>query len=509
MLDFSPAQINLVLALTALLAIAGVLAARWEPISLWLLSTWHSLPALGGISWLARRSTPGTASGNSQGEMAAMLTLCGSYARFIHVIDRGDYDNYMNYLRKAGDLGRRPFPPYLWFVIFSMVVVEATGLAYVLAGWTMPGASEALQRVAAAGIGFLIAIVLVFFTHWAGVEIHQWNQYRRDRAEWLVEGGKGSLFGADLSLNDPQNIDDHAPAYRQRATRGHGTKTCFLTIVTIIMVLAIGIGAAYVRGQVLEQELGHEVADRAKSAARFNLGADAAAGRRLQADQIAAEQEVQIKRRGGWGTLAVLAVIFFFLQLLGMFFGYRYSFNGRLGKDAYRALRADRFSSYSELMQYYDRIADIAQSRLERLQHLIEQRRSAAGAAAAGGPVRYAFRDYVMMRDAQRRSMPLGGPDPARARAAVAPAAQSEITLSAALNGSELATARAAEAPAGPADGATAPSKADEVHPPKPASPRSLRDELDAAEAAERQRVAARARARPRGKTGVHTQEAD
>jgi hypothetical protein len=411
---------SLALVLLVLIA-AGVMTASWEALSLWMLSAWHSLPLVGGIAWLARRQKSGSRSDGPQADSTAVLSLCSSYAKYIRVLNRADYDNYMNYLRKAGDLGRTPFPPYLRVVIFSMVLIEAAGLAYVLAGWTLPGASEFAQRIAALGIGFLIAVILVFFTHWAGLEIDQSNRYRRDRREWLAAGAEGPLYGPDLSLNDPQNVDDHEPAYRQRATRGHGKSSYVLTTITLIMVLAVGCGAAFVRGQVLEQEIVSESANQIRAMQRFGMTLpDAASGEAAAADRRVMQEEISIKRRGGWGTLLILVVIFFFLQLLGIFFGYRHSFNGRLSKDAYRALMADRFSSYSELLLYYDRIADLAQSKLERLQQLLEYRQR-DGLVEAPRAAPYSFRDYLQTREAQRRQKPLGAEGGQPAPAAAAP----------------------------------------------------------------------------------------
>jgi hypothetical protein len=410
MLDFLMEHASGIVATLALMTAAALITSRWESFSLWLLATWHSVPVVGTIAALARRAVPrGAGRVTSSPSSSPVMALASDYARYIRVLNRADYDNYMSYLRKSGDLGRRPFPPFLWFVIFSMVIVEAAGFAYVLAGWTLPGASEVMQQIAALGIGFLVAVILVFFTHWAGVEIYQSNQHRRDRRQWIEAGRATPLYGPDLSLNEPQSVDDGEPAYRQRATRGHGKTTYLLTIVTLFMVVSIGGGAAYVRGQVLEQELVVESATRVRAMERFDLNLPAAVAReRVAAEREAIAAEITIKRRGGWGTLVVLVIIFFFLQVLGMFFGYRYSFNGRLSRDAYRAVNADHFSSYSELVQYYDRIADIAQSRVEQLQQAIERRRG--GALGRGwGDTPLTFRDYLQLRDAQRRDKPLGG----------------------------------------------------------------------------------------------------
>ena len=425
MIEFAMAHTGTVAILAALLAVTGVMMVRSESLALWLLSTWYSVPLVGGIATLARRQSARRLAERGNGPSSTVLALCSSYGRFIRVLNRADYDNYMNYLRKAGDLGIRPFPPYLRGVIFAMILIEAAGLAYVLAGWTLPGASEFAQRIAALGIGFLIAVVLVFFTHWAGLEIDQVNRYRRDRNEWQAAGQPGPLFGPDLSLNDAQNVDDQEPAFRQRATRGHGKKTYVLTTITLLMVLAVGSGAAFVRGQVLEQEIASESANHARTLQRFDFNGpeQSAQPGALSADQRAMQDEISIKRRGGWGTLVILMIIFFFLQLLSIFFGYRHSFNGRLSQEAYRALRIDSFSSYNELTQFYDRVADIAQSKVDRLQELLEQRsRDGMGNPVSQTP--YSFRDYLLARDAQRRDKPLGAaPDANEAAAPVARAA--------------------------------------------------------------------------------------
>ncbi len=431
----------LALAIAAVL-LAAVLTVRSESLSLWLVSTWYSLPVVGGIASLARRQAARRLADRNNGASSAVQALCGSYGRFIRVLNRADYDNYMTYLRKAGDLGIRPFPPYLRGVIFSMVLIEAAGLAYVLAGWTLPGASEFAQRIAALGIGFLIAVVLVFFTHWAGLEIDQVNRYRRDRNEWIAAGKVGPLYGPDLSLNDAQGVDDHEPAFRQRATRGHGKTTYVLTTITLLMVLAVGSGAAYVRGQVLEQEIASESAARLRTQQRFDFNSPEVAGTNAgNPEQVAAQEEISIKRRGGWGTLVILMIIFFFLQLLSIFFGYRHSFNGRLSKEAYRALRIDSFSSYNELTQYYDRVADIAQSKVDRLLEVLEHKSRDSMGNSHSFPS-HSFRDYLQARELQRRDKPLG----AQLEAAAAPPATLPTVLAPSANSALIVTVAATDA---------------------------------------------------------------
>ncbi|MFY8129575.1 MAG: hypothetical protein ACOVML_01085, partial [Burkholderiaceae bacterium] len=105
--------------------------------------------------------------------------------------------------------------------------------------------------------------------------------------------------------------------------------------------------------------------------------ADAAANQ--SAEKKAVQDEVNIDRHGGWGTFIMLAVLFVFLQLLGVYFGYHWSFAGKQSADAYRAIGSGRYASYADVRDHYRKIADTAQSKLEQLQQKIMERNSASG----------------------------------------------------------------------------------------------------------------------------------
>ena len=75
----------------------------------------------------------------------------------------------------------------------------------------------------------------------------------------------------------------------------------------------------------------------------------------------------------------MLAVLFVFLQLLGVYFGYHWSFSGKQSADAYRAIGSGRYASYADVRDHYRKIADTAQSKLEQLQQKIMERNSASG----------------------------------------------------------------------------------------------------------------------------------
>ncbi len=72
----------------------------------------------------------------------------------IEKLDKGlkEYDPNKSYLNKIDELGRTPFPIFIWIIISIMVIIEAFGFGYILAEFFNRGASEAIQIYDAFGI---------------------------------------------------------------------------------------------------------------------------------------------------------------------------------------------------------------------------------------------------------------------------------------------------------------------------------------------------------------------
>ena len=202
-----------------------VIVALWEKIKWWWLNTWMSFPVIGRISTLSKdinRDTMDKAWFNAE------KALCRDYKKFIRIKDEHDFNEKIEYLTKAGDNGRKPMPSWIWLLTAGMVFIEAMGFSYVLAGYTLPGASENIQQTGAYGIAFLISVILVAFTHFAGHELHQSGAIKSARREWVEDGRHGKLSTGNMPLGKSQIIDDGQPAYTQLANRV-GTQESYKT----------------------------------------------------------------------------------------------------------------------------------------------------------------------------------------------------------------------------------------------------------------------------------------
>jgi hypothetical protein len=381
-----------------------VVATLWQQVKWWWFNTWVNFPLVGRIASLSRDANEDVA---HPGWFTGERTLCQEYKNFVHVQDEHDFNEKKAYLTKAGDNGRTNTPGWIWLLTVSMVFVEALGFSYVLAGYTIPGASENLQQTGAYGIAFLISVILVAFTHFAGHELHKSNLIKNARREWVEDKRQFKLSTGTIPLSEPQSSDSDMPAYTQLCNRVGTHPSYVISTATLVIVLLIAGAATYVRGQVLEKELSARVAlvthqvDSGNQAAADSMDMskttlrlpDADAASDHNADKKVATDEADIDRHGGWATFIVLAFVFVFLQLLGVIFGYRWGFAGQNSAEAFRDIGGGRYSSYTAVREAYRRVADTAQARLAVLQQRIMAKNSTVG--TSGQHLSKTFRDFV------------------------------------------------------------------------------------------------------------------
>lgn len=313
-------------------------------VNFWWLNFKTDFPAIGTI---ARVSTNDAAIQSNTIWRDCETNLCYKYLDYYdrEIEDPEYYNKCVSYLRKIGEQGRSPTPFFIWIVILGLVVAEALGFAYVLAGYTIPGASESLQQKGAIGIAFVISALLVFLTHSAGGEIYKNSVIGRI----LQNRGDNDLIKEEVDIQSDHK-DDNAPSWQQAYNRFNGgdSKTWILSIVTTIFIIIVAIGATYVRGQVLEKQLIQEVST--ASISIYDTAPAELGEIQSNADAKALQEQQEADRKGGWATFIVLAVLFIFIQILGILFGYKWGFAGKNSGDAYEA--SHRFRTAREYQNY-------------------------------------------------------------------------------------------------------------------------------------------------------------
>jgi hypothetical protein len=371
------------------LAALVVVAALWDRVKWWWMNTWYSFPFIGKIERLSHDLN--RCPGDSEWYKAER-TLCQDYKGAITIQSEYDFKRADSYLNKAGDNGRHDTPLPIWILTCALIFIEAKGFSYVLAGYTIPGASENLQELASNGIAFLISAIAVVLTHLAGHELYRSRKIVNARREWVESRKSHNLMSRSITLNDPQHIDDGEPPYTQLTNRVGHLPGFPITYSTIAFIIIIAVGATYVRVQTAYKLMDEDVRVQsmekpAKQAGQSGLDMGAKDGGMpdavLKSSKEADDQITAVGRttdmKAYWATFILLAFLFVFLQVISIMFGYRWGFAGRNSKDAYRALGRGKYATYSEVAESYQRIKDKAQSKLEDLQQRMMDRDSQGG----------------------------------------------------------------------------------------------------------------------------------
>jgi len=365
---------NIIIPTLFILGLISYSWANWEQVKFKLMCFWMGFPFIGRITRLSKSLSTDKYAFSSENELCS--DFYSYYDRYNK--DTKHYKNCKSYLSKVDEIGRKPFPIILWIIVFALVILEALGFAYVLAGFTLPGASENLQQQGAMGIALIISIILVGFTHWTGFEVYKNSVIKKIRVMYANNKEPEHKLQRDTKITlETNELDDDKPAYNQMANRIHTnatyTTSWIISIITAIFIIVIAIGATYVRGQVLEKQLIEDI-ENSKTSAYMAYPSEMVESQK-DADTKVVEQKVDSERKGGWATFIVLAILFIFIQLLGILFGYKWGFVGKESRHAYDD--SFNFRSESDYERYFKKkkeaVEKLAQKYLKKLQHKMAQ----------------------------------------------------------------------------------------------------------------------------------------
>lgn len=383
----------LVGAIVLTLVLIVIMKIWWDTVSLHMLNLYYRFPVFGKLSKLSRdyTSTNSNVENSNQTWFSSEETLCMDYFNHYQMVDKdGDhFDKCSRYLQRVDETGRNNLHIMGWILVALMVFVEAMGFSYVLSGFTIPGASEDLQQVGALGIAFLVSVLLVAFTHFSGHELHYNNLIKKTRSIWSKQASSDEALINDNSVTFENDHDDNQPQWKQMLNRlphnADVTPSYTITIGALMLITFVAVGATYVRGKVLDEEASSIHLSSSTSVASSSYQSPYAAAPTFptdldneveKADKEAAEASLGNYKSAGWGTFIVLAIIFIFIQLLGILIGFKTGFSGKESSKA----RTDmgKFKTKREFEAFYQRkktsIARMSQKNLGALQQKLAKK---------------------------------------------------------------------------------------------------------------------------------------
>jgi len=395
--DFSLAALkSLVLAnqllsagLVSLLVTALIVRNYWEEVSYFLIRVWHSFPLIGTVARLSRKRSSVDSDGWINHEVTLAKPYFGQYKKYMK--GANSYNASLDYLAKAGEAGRSPRPAWVLVLVLMLVLIEAMGFAYVLAGWMNMDASTNDRHWLTAGTAILLAVASAFFAEAAGHTLHHNSLIARARHWW--QGEEPSKRSRSLKANKAINLEDSftdsdKPDYEQLLARvkdvnSNVSRKFVWLIVCGVFVAAMAVGAFVVRSATLdsiETEMVNGM--RAETAAQsssvgspFDLPAESQAIND-EADNATLDDKMHAIRQASLTTYIMLSLIYIAIQGISIWLASRYYFAGTHSSTAWRLTH--EYATAEEMLDAMDQkrnaIASHADDKLRRLQTALSSR---------------------------------------------------------------------------------------------------------------------------------------
>ncbi len=359
---------------------------------LWVRDFWVRFPIFGDLASLAKDRTKG-----SDGWMRAEEKLCAIYKQYFTLLPKDKFAERIEYLRKSSDLGKTPMPVLMYPLLFILVLAEGLGFSYLLGTWMAREGSANTHTLLMFAIVFVIAIIMSFTTHAAGHQLRRTLLLRSCFNRFKAVAGETYSTKA-ISLNSPQNIDDHDPDYVQIVNRvaenSDDRGSYAIVVVAIVAMVLISIISTVMRWKDLENELTRETVS--SQAIHMTAKTDNGTGLSLDlprdvlapqqaADAKAKEETASNTKIEGASAFAMLGFIFLLTQLVGIGAGYKYSF---VGRETYKKVPGVWFrydgayadtggiSTYDTYFHVREPLMDMANARLKDLQQRLEMNSS-------------------------------------------------------------------------------------------------------------------------------------
>lgn len=431
----------------ALLLIAGALVALHlvyrEATGFFYMDLFYGLPWVGKLASLSRD----VSRNRGTGWLISEETLCADYKKYVDPISEQQFHNRLEYLRKAGDTGRKPLSIILMLMLGLLIAAEALGFSFLLSTAMAQEGSANLHTTMTFAVTAVVAVVFAFIMHAAGHQLHRSGLIARAFRNARMDDGR-QLIDKEINLNANQASDDDQPTYQQLVNRVGHNKSYGFVIAAIVLVVTVFVGSTYMRIQHLNNTLIQETVAGADTG-----GNPFAEGKPAIPDEAMAPQRDALERakkesdsatKGeGYAAFLVLGVIFVFTQFVGVMFGMKYGFAGKDSTDAHHETLG--CATYERYQRVFAPRLHKARARLRNL-----QQRIVASNGTTAMDLRGDFDEYLLGRPkapapaAEIPLTPVQAPTPAPAAAPAAPVPTAAVTPSPAAATTDLAQALAA-----------------------------------------------------------------
>lgn len=376
-------QLLSILLLTILL-VSYLAWVKWDYLSLWYTNLSYRIPLFSRLGSLSKDEANDGRWFNSE------TVVCNDYAvHFERYEADGDYyDKCKSYLAIMGESGRRDLAWYHYLGLFIVLVLEAWGFSYSMAGFVNMNASENTAQIIATILAIAFAVVLAFMTHRMGQQMYENSLIRQIRNSYNSDRNPEKPDNLDVVIGD-QTIeifdDEDQPIYMRRLARmkinkgreSYGFIKSTIAIIIIIALIVTGVRVAVLQ-QVQSQDAMCISGQTTLSASQSfeSLYADPASAPPASAVEQArsaiddGENEIcHATKIGSWFTFGMLGLLFLVLQAFATWVAYATGFAGKMSSHAWHSVRNhnNRRQYENYVRQQQDIIARLADRTLAML----------------------------------------------------------------------------------------------------------------------------------------------
>jgi len=372
--------------------LTAVVALYQASQSFWFRDLFMRLPWIGSIARWSKNTEKG-----SNGWMVTEERLCTVYKYFVTMISESKFNERIEYMRNAGDLGRTPMPASIKALLFVLVVCEGLGFSYILGTWMARDGSANTHTLLMFAIVFVIAVILVWVTHAAGHQYYRTTLLRSCFKRYKEKEGS-EYSSMSVALMNDQSIDADQADYTRCINRvskdSHDKGSYAWSGVAAVAILVIFTLSTVMRWENLQGELTRETRNQSQATSGSNTNPfaglklpDSVTEPQQAADKKLDEEVTASTKIEGLAAILMLGFIFVVTQIVGFGAGYKYGF---VGRETYKNANganslwfwskkdgafADTggFSTYDSYWSTFEPLLDLVGERLRELQHRLQQ----------------------------------------------------------------------------------------------------------------------------------------
>jgi hypothetical protein len=347
-----------------------------------------------------------------KGWMVAEEDLCGVYKKYVpFLLTKDEFNQRIEYMKGAGDLGRSPTPMFVYILLFVLVAAESVGFAYLLGTVAASEGSSHIHELIMYAIMFVLAVIMPFLMHSAGHQLYRTKLLEAHHKDFQSSNRGDGYSGATIALNDEQFGDAGDKPYTRclrRVAKNSRDKGSYALVIIAIAAIALIFGLStwmrIANFQTKKTQESAQMQTKANASNPFDMALpDEVQKPQQQADAVAVEETNGSEKQENLAGFLMLGFIFVFTQIVGVVFGYKYGFVGLetypspfKKTGAYADTRG--FTNYETYRRQLDEVIDHINSRLKNLQNKLKDLHGNKHG------LNKSFRDYLLEKQSESES---------------------------------------------------------------------------------------------------------